>query len=73
MIVYSIVARTVDGIVLAEATTLGLEGNHPQITRELIATLQGNPTLVPIGNRKTFVYHDDITSNIAPMTGGKCR
>lgn len=56
MILYSLIARSNDGIVLAEATSAGVEGNHPQVTQQLIQALIGNPLLVAKGNRKTFAH-----------------
>jgi len=55
MLLYSIIARSSDGIVLVEATTAGVEGNHPQITNQLVQKLIANPSLIPLGVRKTFV------------------
>ncbi len=70
MLLYSIIARSSDGIVLVEATTAGVEGNHPQITNQLVQKLIANPSLIPLGVRKTFVNNvheglsrDDTSGN----------
>ena len=59
MIIYSVIARSFDGAVLAEATSEGIEGNHPQVTQQLIKRLCGNPALVPLGNFKIFVHREE--------------
>ena len=41
-------------MVLVEATTAGIQGNHAQITNQLIQKLTANPGLIPVGNRKTY-------------------
>ena len=56
MILYAVIARSDDGIILAEATSAGVEGNHPQVTQQLIQALVGNKSLVAKGNRKTFAH-----------------
>jgi len=74
MILYTVIARTSDGSVLVECTLPGVEGNHPQITHELISAVRRNPTLVINGNRRTFAYKaftnaEDMTpSNTAPSS-----
>ncbi len=56
MLLYAVIARSNDGTILAETTAAGIEGNHPQVTQQLIQGLVGNPTLVSQGNRKTFAH-----------------
>ena len=54
MLLYTIIARSSDGMVLVESTLAGVTGNHTQVTHQLLQKLTANPHLVPIGNRKTF-------------------
>ena len=70
MILYSVIARSNDGAVLAEATAPGVEGNHPQVTQQLIQALVGNASLVAIGNRKTFAHAAENTNNDYFQDGG---
>jgi len=57
MILYTIIARSSDGAILAEATTGGIEGNHPIVMQQLMEALLDKPQLAPtVGNRKTFAH-----------------
>ena len=71
MILYTVIARTLDGSVLAEGTLPGVEGNHPQISNEVISALRRNPTLVTVGNRKTFAYSAFSGTEIAAASGAQ--
>lgn len=70
MLLYSIIARSSDGIVLVEATTAGIEGNHPQITNQLVQKLVAKPSLVPLGIRKTFANNVQVGSSNNNNIGG---
>ncbi|KAL7467892.1 hypothetical protein ACHAXS_008118 [Conticribra weissflogii] len=81
MILYTLVARSKDGVVLVESTLSGVEGNYPQISVELLKTVvssfkmnsgvlvEGNINngveLLPDGGKKTFVQRHD-----EPLFGG---
>lgn len=67
MLVYAAIARSSDGVLLVEATTSGLGGNHPQITSQLLYQLVENPSLAPIGVRKTFTI--DLNMNYSGSNG----
>ena len=54
MIIYTLIARSSDGMILVESTSAGIQGNHVQITNRLLQKLTANPHLVPVGNRKTY-------------------
>mmetsp|Transcript_22506 Transcript_22506/g.33350 ORF Transcript_22506/g.33350 Transcript_22506/m.33350 type:complete len:315 (+) Transcript_22506:127-1071(+) len=54
MLLYTLIARSTDGCILAEATTPGVTGNHTQITNQLLQKLTANAHIIPVGNRKTF-------------------
>jgi len=54
MLLYALIARSSDGCVLVEATTAGIQGNHTQITSQLLQKLTLNSNIIPMGNRKTF-------------------
>ncbi len=69
MILYSVVARSNDGTILAEATTAGVEGNHAQVTSQLIHALVNDPSLLPaVGNRKTFATNTNNTHSSSTST-----
>jgi len=63
MLLYSVIARSSDGAILVEATTAGVEGNHPQVTNQLVQKLISNPSLIATGNRKTFANSVDLNGN----------
>eukprot|EP01083_Nonionella_stella_P269707 912784_1 len=63
MLLYSVIARSIDGAILVEATTAGVEGNHPQVTNQLVQKLISNPSLIATGNRKTFANSVDMNGN----------
>ena len=63
MILYSAIAKSFDGTILAEATTAGVEGNHPIVAQQLIQALVKKPKLLSIGNRKTFAHIADGDAN----------
>jgi Synaptobrevin/VAMP-like protein len=54
MLLYALIARSSDGCVLVEATSAGVQGNHTQITSQLLQKLTSNINVIPMGNRKTF-------------------
>ena len=56
MILYSVIARSSDGTILAEATNAGVEGNQALVAQQLIQALVKKTSLVAIGNRKTFAH-----------------
>jgi len=59
MIVYAVVAQLSSAdspLVLVESAAAGIEGNYPTVTQELLKVLKDRPTLISVGNRKTFVY-----------------
>lgn len=54
MLVYALIARSSDGMILVESTAAGIRGNHVQITNQLLQKLTANPHLIHVGNRKTY-------------------
>jgi hypothetical protein len=44
-----------------EATTAGVQGNHTQITSQLLQKLTSNANIIPMGNRKTFTNNNSRT------------
>ncbi len=69
MIIYTLVARSSDGMILVESTSPGLQGNHAQITNRLLQKLTANPHLVPVGNRKTYSSNVNILPRMIEMNG----
>jgi len=61
MLLYAVIARSIDGTILAEATSAGVEGNQALVTQHLIQALIKKPSLVTIGNRKTFTHVSSAT------------
>ena len=60
MIVYSVIARTKDAVVLAEFSSDNLmSGNAPQVTIALMEHLRDNPHLLRDGEMKTFVHNNE--------------
>ena len=60
MILYTVLARSSDGVILTEACTAGLKGNHPQVTAQLLNSISSDPIAKPEGNRQTFVSAADL-------------
>ena len=60
MILYTVLARSSDGVILTEACTAGLKGNHPQVTTQLVSSISSDPISQPEGNRQTFVSNADL-------------
>mgnify|MGYP003954088053 CR=1 FL=1 len=56
MIIYTLIGRDIDGAVLVESSLPGTEGNFPLIATQLLEKLREDPSLVPHGNRKTFIH-----------------
>ena len=56
MLLYSFIARSSDGVVLAEATIGGVEGNHQLAAQQLIQALVRSDHLVTVGNRITYAH-----------------
>lgn len=63
MILYTVVARACDGSVLTECSAVGMEGNYATISQQLIAILADRPSLISVGNRKTFMHSSDGKSS----------
>ena len=78
MIVYAVICRATDAVVLAEHSTDSLSGNAPQVTIALIQHLKDNPDIVNDGELRTFVHssndmEDDFFSdflNVCSMNVG---
>ena len=70
MLLYSLVARSRDGSILVEAKTSGVEGNCPQVTSQLLQKLVEDPSLSPIGVRKTFTTNIITKSSRSTLNGG---
>jgi len=64
MILYTVIARAHDGSTLTECSAAGMEGNYPSVSQQLIVLLKDRPSLLSVGNRKTFVYSSDNKSSI---------
>lgn len=62
MILYTVMARAHDGSILAECSASGMEGNYPSVSQQLIVLLNDRPSILSVGNRKTFVYSSDNKS-----------
>lgn len=60
MIIYTVIGKEEDGAVLVESSHEGIEGNYPLIATQLLERLRDDPSLVPNGNRKTFIHREDI-------------
>lgn len=69
MIVYAVISRSTDGIVLVESSTKGLGGNAPQVTGMLLESLKANADLVSDGKRKTFVQRNDVERSSSGVGG----
>jgi len=59
MIIYTVIGKEEDGAVLVESSHEGVEGNYPLIATQLLEKLRDDPSLVPNGNRKTFIHRED--------------
>jgi len=60
MIVYAVICRSKDAVVLAEHSSNSLmSGNAPQVTISLMEHLRDNPKLINNGEMKTLVHNND--------------
>jgi hypothetical protein len=65
MIVYAVICRAKDAVVLAEHSLEGLmSGNAPQVTIALMQHLRDNPTMISEGEMKTLVHSNDSDSDL---------
>ena len=70
MILYAVVARAKDGVILVESIVAGVEGNFPQITVEVLDHVvkksnnndDDEPLLLPEGGKRTFKQTNEVTS-----------
>lgn len=63
MILYAVVARAKDGIILVESMVAGVEGNHPQITVEVLDhVVKKSNAMLPEGGKRTFMQMNEETS-----------
>jgi len=63
MIIYTAVARSIDGVILVDSSIHGLQGNHHEIIQKLIISLKDDESLLAVGNRKTFVHRNQRASD----------
>eukprot|EP00560_Eucampia_antarctica_P002044 CAMPEP_0197833276 /NCGR_PEP_ID=MMETSP1437-20131217/18471_1 /TAXON_ID=49252 ORGANISM="Eucampia antarctica, Strain CCMP1452" /NCGR_SAMPLE_ID=MMETSP1437 /ASSEMBLY_ACC=CAM_ASM_001096 /LENGTH=241 /DNA_ID=CAMNT_0043437241 /DNA_START=39 /DNA_END=761 /DNA_ORIENTATION=+ len=62
-ILYTVVARSSDGVILAESSAVDLKGNHPQVTAQLISSITNDLNCFAANNHKTFVHRPDIENS----------
>ena len=62
MIIYTVICRAKDAAILVECADRELAGNAPQVTAMLMGHLRDHPDILLSGERKTFVQHNNASS-----------